>query len=232
MDRLVQPIETTSPPFSFVWLEKRIAECNQDIGDTVMTPLERYAVIGVIAIGGLSILAYLLLRNRLGLQIMQAGALLQWTLVLAFLIRMSYHGWRAYKRQYMDIATELDSFYVRYQHLIDDLRTYPAAEIDKHMRYIRDRKTALIYRHVLLSGGMEKIGILPLLALLYLQLKDWSFGDWKGLLDHVHLVGGLLLWILLIAYCIAWWAARTKGRLDVYEALLAEALAMNVEAVN
>jgi hypothetical protein len=62
-----------------------------------------------------------------------------------------------------------------------------------------------------------------LLALLYLQLKDWSFGDWKGLLDHVHLVGGLLLWILLIAYCIAWWAARTKGRLDFYEVLLMEA---------
>jgi hypothetical protein len=62
-----------------------------------------------------------------------------------------------------------------------------------------------------------------LLALLYLQLKDWPFGDWKGLFDHVHLVGGLLLWILLIAYCVAWWAARTKGRFDVYEALLAEA---------
>jgi hypothetical protein len=223
MDSPVEPIETTSPPFSFVWLEKRIAECNQDIDDTVMTRFERYVVIGVVAIGGLSILAYLLLRNRLGLQIMQAGALLQWALVLAFLIRVSYRGWRAYKRQYMDIATELDSFYVRYQYLVDDLRTYPAVEIARHLRYIRDRKTTLIYRHVLLSGGMEKIGILPLLALLYLQLKDWSFGDWKGLLDHVHLVGGLLLWILLIAYCIAWWAARTKGRLDVYEVLLMEA---------
>jgi cytochrome bd-type quinol oxidase subunit 2 len=229
MDRLVQPTEATSPPFSFVWLEKRIAECNQDIDDTVMTPFERYAVIGVVATGGLSILAYLLLRNRLGLQIVQAGVVLQWAFALIALIRIGHRAWRAYKRQYMEIAADLDSFYVRYRQLIEALRTYPAPEIARHLRYIRDRKTTLIYRHLLLSGGMEKLGILPLVALLYLQFRDWSFGDWKGLLDHVHLVGGLLLWMLLITYCIVWWAARTKGRLDVYEALLAEANVGNAE---
>ncbi|GGA39851.1 hypothetical protein [Dyella nitratireducens] len=229
MDGLAQPTEEALRPFSFKWLEERVAEYAQDADDAVMTPFERYAMIGVVVIGGLSILTNLLLHNQLGLRIMQIDALLQWAFVLAFLMRISYRAWRAYRRQYMDIATELDSFYVRYQHVVDDLRTYPASEVAKHLRYIRDRKASLIYRHALLSGGMEKIGILPLLALLYFQLKDWSFGDWKGLLEHVHLVGCLLLWVLLITYGIAWWVVRAKGRLDVYEALLTEAGVLEAE---
>jgi hypothetical protein len=71
--------------------------------------------------------------------------------------------------------------------------------------------------------------ILPLLAVLYLQIKDWSFGDWKGLLNHVHLIGNALLWIFLITYCIAWWGARAKRRLEVYEALLTETGVVEVE---
>ncbi|WP_333680702.1 hypothetical protein [Dyella sp.] len=231
MDGLAQPTEEALQPFSFMWLEERIAEYAQDTDDAVMTPFECYAMIGVVVIGGLSILTCLLMPNRLGQRMMQAGVLLQWAFILISLVRIGYRTWRTYKRQYMDIATELDSFYVRYRCIVDGLRTYPPSEVAKHLRYLRDRKTSLIYRHGLLSGGIEKIGILPLLGLLYLQLKDWAFGDWKGLFDHVHLIGGLLLWVLLITYGVAWWAARTKGRLDVYEALLAEAGDVKVEAI-
>lgn len=217
------------PPFSFAWLEERIVEQVQDTDGATMTWFERYAMIGVVAVGALAIMAYVVLRNPLGVRILQYGVVLEWACTMLVCIRFGYRAWRAYKRQYKDFARDLDDIYAPYRNVVTALRAHPATEITQRLRYVRDRKATLTYRHALLSGGMEKIGILPLLALMYLQLKDWSFGNWKDLLDHVHLVGGVLLWMLLIMYLVAWWVARIKGRLDLYEALLAEAVAGNEE---
>lgn len=217
------------PPFSFAWLEECIVEHVQDTDDAAMTWFERYAMIGVVAAGALAIMAYVVLRNAMGLRILQYGVVLQWVCVVLLCIRLGYRAWHAYKRQYKDFARDLDDIYVPYRNIVTALRAYPAAEITQRLRYVRDRKATLTYRHALLSGGMEKIGILPLLALMYLQLKDWSFGNWKDLLDHVHLVGSVLLWMLLMMYLAAWWGARIKGRLDLYEALLTEAGVGNEE---
>ncbi|MBE1161794.1 hypothetical protein [Dyella acidiphila] len=214
--------EMAPRPFNFSWLEEKIAEYAADMDDPPATKIEGYGMIAVVVIGGLAILFHLLLRNQLGLYIFQLSVLLQWLCVVAVYVRTGYRAWRAYKRQYIDIAHDLDNGYVRYREIIDGLRTYPAAEIAKHLRYIRDRKAVLMYRHGLLSGGMEKIGVLPLVALLYLQLKDWSFGDWKGLLAHFHWIGSILLSLLIVTYAISWWVVRTKGRLDAYETVLTE----------
>jgi hypothetical protein len=69
---------------------------------------------------------------------------------------------------------------------------------------------------------VNRLGILPLLAILYLQLKDWRFGDWQAL-AQVHVVGGLLLWALFLAYLLSWWLVGLSTRWDAYEALLIEA---------
>lgn len=37
------------------------------------------------------------------------------------------------------------------------------------------------------------------------------------------MVGGLLLWMLLLTYLGTWWLAGLKSRVDLYEILLAEA---------
>jgi hypothetical protein len=39
----------------------------------------------------------------------------------------------------------------------------------------------------------------------------------------VHLVGGLLLWMLFLAYLLSWWLVGLGTRWDAYEALLIEA---------
>ena len=213
----------STQPFSFAWLEERISEHVQDADDTATSRFERYAFAAVIVVGGFAILAYLWLRNPLGQEILQIGVLLQWACAVIVIVRVVCRTWQAYKHQYADFAKHLDSFYLRYRKVVDALRDCPAPELARSLRYVRDRKMALTYRHTLLSGGMDKIGILPLLALLYLQLKDWSVGNWKDLISRVHLVGGILLWMLLFMYFVAWWGARIKGRLDVYEALLTEA---------
>jgi hypothetical protein len=81
----------------------------------------------------------------------------------------------------------------------------------------------MTFRLGLLTGGVERLGVLPVLIALYFQFKDWKFGYWQAL-GQVNLAGGLLLWALLLLYLGGWWLIRLKLRLDTYEMLLAEAV--------
>ena len=61
-----------------------------------------------------------------------------------------------------------------------------------------------------------------MLAILYVQFKDWRFGDWQAI-GQVHMLGGLLLYALFLAYLLSWWLVGMGTRWDAYEALLIEA---------
>jgi hypothetical protein len=117
----------------------------------------------------------------------------------------------------------LDKDYVAFREYVAWLGEFPNAEIGRRLRYIRDRKEMMSYRLGLFTGGLERFGIFPLLVALYLQFKDWRFGDWSAL-GRVNMLGGLLLWALLLAYIGGWFLIRLRTRLDTYEALLAERL--------
>jgi hypothetical protein len=209
--------------FSFGWLEERIEELPCSPGETVATRFERYAVVAAGVIGAVTVLAGLLLRNDVGRWIFRVGIVLDWVCVALIYLSNGSRAWRSLKRQHRDFAKDLDNTYPSYRDLIVALREFSAADIGNHLRYLRDRKAAFLYRYGLIIGSAEKLGLLPLLAALYLQLKDWSFNDWARPLTHIHLIGGLLLWMLLIAYLVALFGARTKDRFDLYEMLLAEA---------
>ena len=213
------------PPvrFSFAWLEAFVAEHAQGNDEPITTKLDRYAILGAILSGALGAFCALLLRNQLGLRLLQIGLVLEWLLVAAFLASNVRQAWLGYRHQHETFARELDQQLVQYNIIVDAIRRYPLPVIATHLRYVRDRKSVFVYRHGLISGGIDKLGILPVLVAMYLQLKDWSFGDWKGLLDHVHWLGVVLLTMLLMTYALSWWGARAKGRLDLYEMVLAEA---------
>ncbi|RUL67100.1 hypothetical protein EKH79_00395 [Dyella dinghuensis] len=210
-------------PFSFAWLEACIAEHGQGDNEPLTTKLDRYAILGAILCGALGALCGLLFRDQLGLRLMQVGLVLEWLFVAAFLVSNVRQAWLGYRHQYKTSARELDEHLRQYSTIVDAVRQYPLPVIATHLRYIRDRKSIFVYRHGLISGGIDKLGILPVLVAMYLQFKDWSFGDWKGMLDHVHWLGVVLLTALLMTYALSWWGVRAKGRFDLYEAVLAEA---------
>jgi hypothetical protein len=132
--------------------------------------------------------------------------------------------WRSLRQPHAEFALELDRTYKHYHRLVACLREYPHTELKRHHRYIKRRVASLAYNTGLFSGSMERLGIVPVLGVLYLQFKDWKFGDWTSLWGSVHIVGGLLLWALLLAYLASWWLIRLRSRLEAYEALLTEAL--------
>ncbi|MCT8358620.1 hypothetical protein NLA05_20535 [Xanthomonas citri pv. anacardii] len=74
----------------------------------------------------------------------------------------------------------------------------------------------------LFTGGIEKLGFMPVLLALYLQLKDWRFGDWT-VLSKITLIQGVLAFTLLFAFAMSWHLIRLRIRVQSYEQLLAEA---------
>ncbi|MFB8922685.1 hypothetical protein QSH46_004655 [Xanthomonas arboricola pv. juglandis] len=87
---------------------------------------------------------------------------------------------------------------------------------------MRDRRTNMHDRLGLFTGGMEKLGFMPVLLALYLQLKDWRFGDWT-VLSKITPIQGVLAFTLLFAFAMSWHLIRLRIRVQSYEQLLAEA---------
>jgi hypothetical protein len=130
--------------------------------------------------------------------------------------------WRSFYRRHDKLSRELDYGYDQWRELVVAMRRFPQNELARRLRYISARKTSLAYRMGLFTGSVQRLGILPLLAILYVQFKDWRFGDWQAI-GQVHVVGGLLLWALFLAYLLSWWLVGMGTRWDAYEALLIEA---------
>lgn len=131
---------------------------------------------------------------------------------------------RDFKMPHAQYARELDESYTSYRELACELNVFPRVELQRLLRYLKARRNSLAYNTGLLSGNVERLGLLPVLAMLYVQFKDWTFGDWTSLWSSVHLVGGSLLWAIFLVYLGSWWLVRLRMRLDVYQAFLEEAL--------
>lgn len=130
--------------------------------------------------------------------------------------------WRTFHRRHDKLSRELDRDYDQWRELVTAMRRFPRAELARRLRYLSTRKSSLAYRMGLVTGSVQRLGILPLLAILYVQFKDWRFGDWQAF-GQVHMLGGLLLWALFLTYLLSWWAVGLGTRWDAYEVLLIEA---------
>ncbi|HCQ46221.1 MAG TPA: hypothetical protein DIW53_05205 [Achromobacter sp.] len=75
----------------------------------------------------------------------------------------------------------------------------------------------------LMYGGLQKLGPFPVLAALYLQFRNWEWGDWAGAFD-VNLVAGLLIFAMVLMYVVGWLMVAVRTRLDRYVSLLEAAL--------
>ena len=83
----------------------------------------------------------------------------------------------------------------------------------------------------LFTGGMERLGVVPLLLAFYLQFKDWRWGDWKTL-TSITFTQALLAFALMLAYTIFWHLIFLRARVHAYESLLAEANRQDEESKN
>ena len=79
----------------------------------------------------------------------------------------------------------------------------------------------MMSRTRLFTGGMERLGVFPLLLALYIQLKDWKLGDWAAL-NNVTFVQGALIFALMLAYLVFLHLMHIHSRIEAIEVLLNE----------
>lgn len=139
--------------------------------------------------------------------------------------------WRGIKHAKRTYSKELDLDFGKYSEYVQQLRTYSRRDRDRHFRYIKARREVMRYRMGLVTGGVERLGVLPLIAALYLQLKDWQFGNWDAF-GEITLVQAMLAWFFLLLYAGSWHLIRLYSRIEAYEQLLTEAAARDAEAAD
>lgn len=212
----------TNESLTYALIEKKIDQYAKDVGDDKPGIVERLAF-GVAMVSWLPLmLATQFAKSRVALLCLGICTVL---LLIAILIGVACfvrREWRTFYRRHEKLTRELDRDYEQWRGLVIAMRGFPQAELARRLRYLTTRKSSLVYRLGLVAGSVQRLGILPLLAILYVQFKDWRFGDWQAF-GQVHMLGGLLLWALFLTYLLSWWAVGLGTRWDAYEALLIEA---------
>jgi hypothetical protein len=131
-----------------------------------------------------------------------------------------FPGFAAERREY---AEQLDFDLHHHDELVAWLRTFPKQRLQAMADYASQRYERLTDKYPLISGGLDKLGALPVVAALYLQFKDLSWPlrlSWLEILLGATLVG--LYWGSLLL-------ASVRFRAQLFVMLLTKALERVIE---
>lgn len=212
----------TNEPLSYALIEKNIDRYAKDVGDDKPGIVERLAFGTVMVLWLPLLLASQFVKSWAAVMVLAVCVVLLLIALAVGVVCFVRREWHTFHRRHDKLSRELDRDYDQWHELVSAMRHFPRAELARRLRYLSARRSSLAYGTGLFTGSVQRLGILPLLAILYLQFKDWRFGDWQAF-GQVHIVGGLLLWALFLAYFLSWWLVGLGRRWDAYEALLIEA---------
>lgn len=191
-------------------------------------PWERWSLIVGIAGAGLGMLLGSVLPGKTGVVVALSGLAVEILGLGTSMCLQIRRDWRQFWDARREHARHIEEGYTQYQQLVQQVRAFPREQRRLRLRYIRDRRATMHERLGLFTGGMERLGVLPLLVALYLQFKDWQWGNWNAFANITLVQGALALWIL-VAYALSWYMIHLRIRVQAYELLLAEANAQDGE---
>lgn len=120
-------------------------------------------------------------------------------------------------------ASELDTSFGKWQALMVEVRRFPRAERESRLRFVLALRQRMADRIGLVYGGLQHLGIYPLLIAFYLQLRNWKWGDWASAFD-VNPVAAFLILMMVGMYLIGWLLVGLRTRVDLYVTLLEESM--------
>jgi hypothetical protein len=207
---------------SFPSLSSAMAHYAQVTEQSRAGPVERWSLaIGLIG-AGIGILSGALLDGKTGSYLAVFGLVTELTGFLVSAALTVKREWPGFRRPYADHAELMEREFNQYQSIVAALRRFPLEQRRRREAFMRDRRTNMHDRLGLFTCSMEKLGFMPVLLALYLQLKDWRLGDWT-VLSKITLIQGVLAFTLLFAFAMSWHLIRLRIRVQSYEQLLAEA---------
>jgi len=120
-------------------------------------------------------------------------------------------------------AAEMDFDFAYWRELVAELSGFPRAQRKEMLRFASALRDRMNERMGLVYGGFQRLSIFPVLVALYLQFRNWKWGDWASAFD-VNLVAGLLIWMMVLLYAAGWLLIGLRTRVDTYVNLLESAL--------
>lgn len=208
---------------SFAWLDKRLRDIPDGPAGYLNTPpwLIVWAVIGMagIVIGLLPVLLVKLLTPAMWMVDMaRAGVWISIVGLAPWVVRSIWVMARGFWQWRIEFAEQMDHDLAQERTLIDELSLLSEETLASHLKFSRDGQARMAAKFSFLFGSIDKLGMLPVLIAVALQLK--ALGDvtampgWQALLG----IG------FAIQYMISINVSLTRLRLQSYESLLAEAL--------
>jgi hypothetical protein len=129
-----------------------------------------------------------------------------------YVVAVSMWHWR------IEQVAQLDHDLVQVRSLHTWLRRHPTEVVAEHLRFVQMVQMRLTAKLGFLAGGLDKLGVLPLLVALAIQLNVYAAWDkvpqWQVILGM----------FAAVTYLIAFIGSLMRLRLQLYEAVLAEAL--------
>lgn len=184
--------------------------------------VERWSlIIGLIG-AGFGLLSAALLDGKAALVCSVTGLAIELVGFAVFAVLQVIREAQSFRHPYAIHAQEMEQQFHHYQGIVTALRVFPLEHRRQRETFIRDRRTNMHERLGLFTGGMERLGVMPVLLALYLQFKDWRWGDWNAL-GNITAVQSVLAFLLLFAYALSWHLIRLRVRVQTYEQLLIEA---------
>ncbi|NKZ37546.1 hypothetical protein HF690_01100 [Oleiagrimonas citrea] len=115
----------------------------------------------------------------------------------ALFLQFLRYEWHQIRHPLRNDARELDTIFEQGMPVLAWLCRFPAQELERHLRFVRDRTTTFNQSMSWMFGPIDRLGPLPVLVALYLQFKDvrtW----WPVRTDPVHAALALLLIFLYL----------------------------------
>lgn len=128
------------------------------------------------------------------------------------------HRWPSIANERRQFAEALDHDLPHHLGLLEWLQSFPRERLQQLSEYASCRHERMQQKLPLFIGNIEKLGLLPVIAALYLQFKDLRWPPHPSWLDIA------LIFILIVGYATSLLQFTVRLRLQLYDVLLKNAL--------
>lgn len=206
---------------TFPDFQSKLTALFPDAPDSTPSRLERYSL--SIALGGASIA---LLANALAAKTL-LGAILLLSGLSAELLFGAIGVYLSVKRTSKELgfsdtagAADFETDFDGYVEIVAWLRTFSSEQLKSRLAFISNRSEGWQRAASFIWGGVEKLGVLPIIVAIYLQFKDASL-TWP---PDVPAVGTVVAIIAIAFYTLGFWAYARKLQATRFERFLVLAL--------
>lgn len=130
------------------------------------------------------------------------------------ILGISFWHWRP------EQVRQLDHDLARFRELRGWLSQFPVDSCLEALRFARLNRERLASKLGLIAGGVEKVGVLPIVVAVVLQLKALRVE-----LGDIPLWQVVLAIFFMLTYAVGFMASLMRLRLELYEMVLADSLA-------